>query len=555
MGRRPVGSGRSTRVLRPSLEGLEQREVMTVVFSPALGDPTVLWRPNNTAGKPANQAVTGPITNPAALNNPTVYFIFWGTTWGNTPNQLASDAQTIIQSPFLSGLKQYGSSGTATYGGYYVDNPNVTKDTEPHYTYNAGEPEIRSIVPKMTSWLQPKDASAVDSPVYVVVFDYTNFTNNIADGFNYTFDYGQGLVANAIEIQKVSSNTEDRFTATLSHELAERISDGTGSGIGVNEPAGLGGHQISDGEPDGPQYTYLLNGTILVQAYWSVVDQGFIVPDGNQETVYLTPIWNPPVRPNTTPTFAKKFKMLVVDSEFRYISDTVFVDLNCRGGVLVTLEGESFSFPHVLPQDGTTYTYQVTIDLKGATDKAVIRNTTANDPVTINDYFETISGTDSVIISSPYDQNLDHIQGNVTVNGGWGNDTLTINDQRDSSTSNHTYTMTGSTFTRTGSALISYNAMNVVTVNGGDSETYNVQGTDSGSTTYLNSGTNTVNVSSSSDMGSSGSVQSIFGTVNIDDQSGTTTLNIDDWADPTAHIDENNVTLGSFTPFGDSAWG
>ena len=38
-------------------------------------------------------------------------------------------------------------------------------------------------------------------------------------------------------------------------------------------------------------YTYRLNGSVLVQAYWSIVDQAFIVPDGKQQNIVLDPIW------------------------------------------------------------------------------------------------------------------------------------------------------------------------------------------------------------------------------------------------------------------------
>ena len=59
LGRRPVGSRRSSRRRRPDLEPLEQRGVMTVVFEPVFGAETIFWRANNTAGHPANQVVTG----------------------------------------------------------------------------------------------------------------------------------------------------------------------------------------------------------------------------------------------------------------------------------------------------------------------------------------------------------------------------------------------------------------------------------------------------------------------------------------------------------------
>src|SRR5262245_33776487 len=187
--RRPGSRTSSRRSRRPDLESLEQREVMTVVFPPAFGPDTIFWRSNNTAGHPANQVVTGPISNPTVLNNPTVYFIFWGTTWTKVAPQLAADAKTLIESQYLSGLKQYGSSGTATYGGYTVDST-----PDPTESASARDQEIQKIVPKMSTWAKPKDASALDSPVYVVVFDNSTW------GQNQVGTYSKGVVTNAISL-------------------------------------------------------------------------------------------------------------------------------------------------------------------------------------------------------------------------------------------------------------------------------------------------------------------------------------------------------------------
>ena len=53
-------------------------------------------------------------------------------------------------------------------------------------------------------------------------------------------------------------------------------------------PAGGHEQQISDQEPDDLRYTYRLNG-VEVQAYWSLKDRGFIVPDGNRQTFEVDP--------------------------------------------------------------------------------------------------------------------------------------------------------------------------------------------------------------------------------------------------------------------------
>jgi hypothetical protein len=96
-------------------------------------------------------------------------------------------------------------------------------------------------------------------------------------------------------------------------------------------------------------------------------------------------------------------------------------------------------------------------------------------------------------------------------------------------------------------AAISYryvetSSVNITTGSGGD--TINVQGT--GVTTNLSCRADgTVNV------GNGGSVQGILGALNVDDPSHSTTLNVDDSADTAART----VTLGTFTPSGDTPWG
>jgi hypothetical protein len=121
-------------------------------------------------------------------------------------------------------------------------------------------------------------------------------------------------------------NTMDVFTMTVSHELAETISDPGGIasnpsqsyGVVVTPPAGLprviltgppgspgyptpvygSVDQIGDYEPAPPSqahYGFRLNG-VMVQPYWSQADNAFIVPDqtwsANQQKIVLQPVWN-----------------------------------------------------------------------------------------------------------------------------------------------------------------------------------------------------------------------------------------------------------------------
>jgi hypothetical protein len=84
----------------------------------------------------------------------------------------------------------------------------------------------------------------------------------------------------------------DVFTETLSHELAERMSDTTG-GLKYNSPLGAK-LQIGDGEPDpgNGNYSYLLNG-YMVQSYFSNRNGGdFLVYGAGAQGITLTPSWS-----------------------------------------------------------------------------------------------------------------------------------------------------------------------------------------------------------------------------------------------------------------------
>src|SRR5581483_2603199 len=58
--RRRAAKPRSCRL---ELEHLVDRTLPTVLFNSALGGDTIFWVPNNSAGQPANQVQTGPISN------------------------------------------------------------------------------------------------------------------------------------------------------------------------------------------------------------------------------------------------------------------------------------------------------------------------------------------------------------------------------------------------------------------------------------------------------------------------------------------------------------
>jgi hypothetical protein len=292
---------------RPTAEALEDRVVLTTIFRPVYGAETITWQPGNAAGMKAGSAATSPISyNPDAVQQPQVYLIFWGASWNSTnAGKRAQDVDAIInRSNYLSGLQQYGSSGQAVFNqstDWTIDNSSAGTPT-----WSNCDAEIQKVLDhQRTDWVKPPDVTysqdplaLTRAPIYVVVWDnggdaggqngFTRYSTPLHP--TYTDPTGAlagGVLGNAIQLHNGSN--EGTFTWVFSHELVERISTGTGHGITMNAPrdAGTDGEwqnaQIADNEPDGTYFARLNVKDPFpweVQAYWSIADQAFVVPDG-----------------------------------------------------------------------------------------------------------------------------------------------------------------------------------------------------------------------------------------------------------------------------------
>jgi hypothetical protein len=261
----------------------------TVLFKPVAVAPKVLVSGSTTMSKP----LTG-----TALRSPKVYFVFvgvnflTGSVWGGTPTAatqtMITDAQAILNSSYLSGLAQYGGDGHATFGAVVFNSLDPTLST-----WNGTLPEtvLRGLFadPSFTSWVPP-GTGCQTSPIYVVV----HYANNTGDGTEFHGHNSCEAISDVpgnINVVSVGLNTApqvDQFTFILTHELAEIMSGGV-------HVIGLPTNQICDGEPEGNDYyEWYLNGTSgpLVTAYWSFLDQAFIIPNGNLDRVEFVPVWN-----------------------------------------------------------------------------------------------------------------------------------------------------------------------------------------------------------------------------------------------------------------------
>jgi hypothetical protein len=328
-------AARSRRRTRLQVEALEDRLVPTVVFDPQFPKESLVPLPSG-------------VSNYTVLSSPTVHLIFWGMTSGSsTVTNLTNEAQAVLSSPYFKGLTEYGNVGTPVYGGAWTD-PNG-----PPAGYNVGggstsdiaarDAEVANAIKNNPSWA-PSGTAITQSPIYVLIPLLG------AAGYNNAGTY-QSDTINECSVGTTDSSgnvVADFFTQTLSHELAERISQPTANGVGVNfSTAGnfpgfvrasspnvnnnpnlannftylgngstsvggvnqLASAQIGDGEQEpGSQahYGYRLTGivnskpvSVKVQSFWSnqTLDEygnqgAFMVPDGNTENIYVDPIWN-----------------------------------------------------------------------------------------------------------------------------------------------------------------------------------------------------------------------------------------------------------------------
>jgi hypothetical protein len=166
--------------------------------------------------------------------------------------------------------------------------------------------------------LPPLDTDWQHAPIYVVVSD-PNSSAQSPGGWNGPGGYAylnNGIlkVANTNMIWVGTNGPNgthillDGFTSSLSHELAETMSDPDYKGISIDPPKQLPPSlsdntdpqfvtgQIADFEPEAQRYGYRLN-NYIVQPYWSKQDQAFIVPLGltgtsYSQSFYLDPQWS-----------------------------------------------------------------------------------------------------------------------------------------------------------------------------------------------------------------------------------------------------------------------
>ena len=337
-----------------------------------------------------------------------------------------SSAKAIMSGPFLSGLTQYGSDGTALFGRAWNDATTVATNplsTARYKTSYSGRSPTKT----------PPRAPTIGStaPIFVVVSDPASSAGSNS-GWNAPGNYVQILSFQTIfgpwqfsfndNIRMVwlSTNTgsdthvsKDGFTDLFSHELAESMAPA----IVVTPPTGLpssvkGDQQISDNEPDGARYTYRLGGN-LVQAYWSNRDGAFIVPDGNSQTFFLDPNWS-------GSTFNGNFNLRIQGDQLAVnYGDNIRVDA-FGSNTSATMNNQTVSFD-------AGKIKSINIDTRGGYNNVRIAEVAAGVSVNVD---STGQSNDFVVVGSD-GGSLTGIQGTVNIANNSGNTWLEIYDVAD----------------------------------------------------------------------------------------------------------------------------
>jgi hypothetical protein len=171
-----------------------------------------------------------------------------------------------------------------------------------------------------------------------------------------------------------------------------------------------------------------------------------------------------------------------------------------------------------------------------------INSTSSSTPLTIN----AGNGANSFVLT-PASGFLDNIQGAVTLHGGTGTNTLTVDDQNDPF-GGDTYTIGIGSIQRTAEALISYSGVSSVTINGSSTVaiTYNINTTAAGTPVAINggSGANVFNLTPTSE-----NLNNLAGAVTINAGSAST-VNVDDQLNAAAATYTVTATKVSRSGFG-----
>jgi hypothetical protein len=481
-----------------AVESLEDRAVPAIIFQPG------------TAEHAFNMG--GPV-----INNVHPYIVFWGNGWntGSGPAMradLINFVNNLATSDYVNHLSEYRSSIGAGIPAAWT----TFTDSSPGATFSAGDPGGMLDFGFLDGHIPDPFYHADANRLYIVIPQPGSVMNNAFEEGSDAYHAGTVFFpppffappTPAIFAAVSNDGFLDDVTNSLSHEIIEAISDPTLMAINVS-PGSVFNNEIADN--DAGYYTYRFDGVHLVQSWFSQADDAFIVPITNQVQNFVV----------------SNGVLTVSGDQLANKNDSISIGTSSKGGVQVTLNGETATFEpdtisSVVVNTGTgndTVTIGSTPMTYSEPPLGLIGSTARGLPITVN----LGDGADTVNVGDSLNRLVQH--GDVTVTGGSGTATLNVNDQ--GTQSFETYTITDNTVSRTsgGVAAIYYSHIQNLNLNtGAATETVNVQSTPAGTATTVNlgNGVDTVNVGDYLNR----LVQQ--GAVTVNGQNGNATLNVND---------------------------
>jgi hypothetical protein len=493
------------------VEGLEDRDLLTILFTPQHTSPVVTDGGGDRLGQ-------------HAWGMP-LYTIFWGSYWATSDGQtqqaeIENSLNTMFYfNPTLSGLHQYGVRFPAGVPGAGTVEVNDFSDPPDGFSKR----QIENVVSNATENLGLPEEDDFSNGGFYLVFTPPNISSSDpgAAGFHtrmthydFPFDFDTWHYA------WIGNFNSDTITDIISHEVMEAMTDPNDDGI----LATVGGdNEICDGEAQ--DYAALVGG-YEITSFWSAADNAYAVYDGNSQVVTVDHgnliINGDQLGPNT--------------------DDTITVDVNSVFRPMVTLNGQTFSFPFDLGLDRIT---SITINPGGGANAINVLRTDYSAPV-------TIVGSSHDTVNVGVGGSVQEIEGNVTIKNPPSFTAINVDDSADTAPSDvilSTFTPPGDTawgsIRGLAPATISYKYADTssLTVHTGAAATVHVQSTRV-ATMLVGNGPATV------DVGDGGSVQGILGDLTIENPPSYTTLNVDDSADTTGRAATLDTFIGSDGAFG-----
>jgi hypothetical protein len=324
-------------------ERLEPRVVPTIVFPAQYGNEIAF---NNGGWQ---------------ISHATVQLVFWGSSWQTSSGAWTAaaqqdivDAELLVTSSYYSKIGQYlGTPPTFQLPAVVEDSSATPGNVGSGTLYNDlttllnNDINVGKVAGPVSSFFSPTTAT-----IYVVITPASTGVPNEA-GWNSSMQVEapkkgiSGTYAGLVWLD--GGLSADGFSTAMGHELAENMTDpidptGTFVSAGLYyyednrslNDLGLG-DQIADHEAR--DYSYRLDGTLMVQPYWSQADEAYVVADGTSYNFQVTGGSHSQFSEGTGSTLTIQGGQAGLST-----NDSVTVNRTAAGAVSVSYDGQGVAF-------------------------------------------------------------------------------------------------------------------------------------------------------------------------------------------------------------------